>query len=325
MFPVSSYKYIYAEFDNDNNDEQNEQKNENSYNYEKNNYLLFIEQNIGLNRYNAAQKLLEEFKAKYPNNQERKFYYLSAILNEKKADYLKAVQDYQKAINIYPGYSQARNGLGSLYLKLGRYSESEAELLKAAEINPYNPFINYNIGDLYYKIRKYEPAEKYLARAIKYKANYGEAFYKLGLVFYKTNKLEMALEHLEKALQFNNTSHETYYYIGMANNCLGKTDAAILNLKKALKIKNNFYKGFLELGKLFQKQKDYKNAVKHFLIAESINFDDITVRISLAECYAEMKRYDDAVDVIEKLMKSNYNNEELWEMLSQVKEKKYSD
>jgi tetratricopeptide (TPR) repeat protein len=319
---------LYSEFKpsengNINNKSQNTDQ-ENNYNFEKNNYFVLIEMHIEKNK-NAAQKLLDEFNAKFPNNQEMKYYYYSAIINESKGETIKAIQNYRKAISIYPAYSHARDNLGCLYLRLKNYNESEEQLLKAVEANPYNPFINYNTGELYYKIKKFDLAEKYYSKACKYKANYGEAFNKLGMLLYNKKEYLKALEFLNKALQFNNTQYDTYYFIGLSYDKLGQTDLAISNLKKSVNIKKDFYRGIIDLGRIYEAFKEYKSAVKYYLLAESINSDDQSIRILLCECYKEMKRYDDAIDIIENLIKKDPGNKKYAEMLADIKGKQISE
>jgi tetratricopeptide (TPR) repeat protein len=306
------------------NNKSSNSEPENDYNFEKNNFFVLIERNIEKNKY-AAQKLLDEFNKKFPNNQEMKYYYYSAVINESKDEIVKAIQNYQKAITIYPEYSHARDNLGCLYLRLGRYSESEEQLLKAVEANPYNPFINYNTGELYYKIQKFDLAEKYYSKACNYKANYGDAFNKLGLLSYNKKEFFKALEYFNKAMRFNNVQHETYYYTGLSYNKVGQTDLAISNLKKAINIKKDFFQGIIELGKIYQTLKEYKNAVKYFLLAESINYDDVNIRILICECYNDMKRFDEAIDIIESLIKQDSGNKKYAEMLAKIKENKYSE
>ncbi|MBN2402799.1 MAG: tetratricopeptide repeat protein [Spirochaetes bacterium] len=296
---------------------------ENKYNFEKNNYFIWIERVIEKNKY-RAQKLLDEFNTKYPEHQEMKYYFYYAIIYEHKGEIINAIQNYKKAIAIYPAYSHARNNLGSLYLELERHKESEEQLIKAVEANPYNPFIIYNIGDLYFTMKKFDLAEKYFAKACKYKANYGEAFNKLGLILFNKKEYSRALENLNKALNYNYTHHETYYYIGLSHNKLGRADLAITNIKKAVNIQKNFFQGILELGKIYHSFNEYKSAVKYYLLAEAINCDDVNIRILLCECYNEMKRYDDALDIIENLIKQYPDNRKYIEMQLKIKENQFS-
>ena len=127
-----------------------------------------------------------------------------------------------------------------------------------------------------------------------------------------------------KAIEFNNASHENYYYIGSVYNKLGKTDLAISNLEKAISIKKDFLKGIIELGKLYQICKDYKKAFKYYQLAESMNFDNRNIRLFIAECYNGMKRYDDAIDVIKRLIRQNTNDKDLIKLLTRIRKNKFS-
>lgn len=304
-------------------DRNQNSEQENKYNFEKNNYFVWIERIIEKNKF-RAQKLLDEFNTKYPGHQEMKYYFYSAIINEHKGEIINAIQNYRKAIDLYPAYSHARNNLGCLYLKLEKYRESEEQLTRAVEANPYNPFINYNVGNLYYTLQKIDLAENYFAKACKYKPNYGEAFNKIGLILFNKKEYSKALENLNKALKYNYTQHETYYYIGLSHNKLGQPELAITNIQKAVNIKKDFFQGIMELGKIYHSFNEYKSAVNYYLLAESINCDDVSIRILLCECYNEMKRYDDALDIIENLLKRDPNNKRFLEMRSKIKANQFS-
>jgi tetratricopeptide (TPR) repeat protein len=294
-------------------------------NYEKNSLYLLIEKHFEKNRYIPIKKLLDDFTNKYPNHQERKIYYYYAVIYEANSDNVQAISNYQKAISINPKYSQALNNLACVYHRLGRFSDAEELFLKAIEANPYSPFMNYNLGDLYFSIGKFEDAGKYILKSCKYKANFGEAYNKLGVVMLNLKKYPEAIDNFNNAIKFNSATYETYFYIAMANNNLGQTSQSVENLKKSIKIKNNYYNAYKELGKLYQMHLEYKNAIKFYFIAESINSEDSNLRIMISECYYAMQRYDDAVDILERLAKRDTNNKKISELLAKIKDRKKSE
>jgi tetratricopeptide (TPR) repeat protein len=301
-------------------------KGKQKYSIEKNDYFITIEKNVKMEKYAIAEGLLEEFKSKYPEKykNERKYYYFYGVVNENKGEIINAVMDYQKAISLLPGYSQARNDLGVLYLKIGKYKESEEHLLKALKANLYSPFINYNTGDLYYKMQRYDLAVKYLENACKYKPNYGEAFNKLGIVRYYLRDYTEAMHMLNRGIEFQYASHETYYYLGLVYMKLNQIDLAISSFKKALEIKNDFTYCLIEMGKIHKTYKEYSIAIEYFRKAESIDFENPDIRYAIAECYYGMKRFDDAIEVIEKLMEVNPGNDNYEKLLSEIKKNKFT-
>lgn len=315
-FAVSSFLYAVS------NESIIEPENESRYDVYKNNYFIKIEKNIKMERFRKAEKLLNEFSANYPEANERKYYYFYAVVNEFKGELINAIRNYKKAIELNSEYSQARNNLGLLYFELGIYKKSEDQFLAAVKVNPYSPFINYNLGDLYLATGKMEEAERYLKNACNYKANFGEAFYKLGLLNYKTKEYSKALHNFSKAVEFNYYSHEIYYYLGSTHNKLDNTDLAISNLLKAVDIEDDSSVPLVELGKIYRDHKDYKNAMKYYRRAESIDFEDLNIRLAIAECYIGMKRYDDAIDIIESLVEMRTDKENLKNLLAKIKEKK---
>lgn len=59
------------------------------------------------------------------------------------AHFQQAIEDYDKALAVYPGYSYAYNGRGAAYLELKKYQQAMNDFNKAIELNPryFPPFI----------------------------------------------------------------------------------------------------------------------------------------------------------------------------------------
>ncbi len=57
----------------------------------------------------------------------------------KEGKYDEAEEKYVKAIELYPGYSQAQYNLATLYMKAGRIERARVAFLKFLEIDPFSP------------------------------------------------------------------------------------------------------------------------------------------------------------------------------------------
>jgi len=79
----------------------------------------------------------------------------------------KGIADYNKALEIKPDDAATHNNYGLALAKVKKYPDAEAELRKAAEIDPPSAFLRYyNLGALLSNIGQAEPAAKAFKMAI---------------------------------------------------------------------------------------------------------------------------------------------------------------
>jgi len=101
----------------------------------------------------------------------------------KAKDQEKAVQYYQKAMELTPTDSGLYNNLGSLYADMGKIDLAQAQFQKAADLNP---------------------------------AGAGRVYYNMGVTFYNKGKMDEAATALKKATEIEPTFADAYYLLAQA-------------------------------------------------------------------------------------------------------------
>ena len=104
-------------------------------------------------------------------------------------DQQKAVDTYQKALQISPNDAGLHNNLGSVYAEMGKVDEAKAEFQKAADLNPTEA---------------------------------GSYYYNLGVVMVNQGKMDDASVALKKAMDLDPNNANAFYWYGMA--LLGKAE-----------------------------------------------------------------------------------------------------
>jgi tetratricopeptide (TPR) repeat protein len=100
----------------------------------------------------------------------------------KDADLAKAVEAYQKAIAIKGDDSAYHNNYALVLAQQKKYDDAQAELTKAAQIDPPNAGkYYYNLGAVYVNIGNLDPAAAAFKKAIDTDPNYAEAYFQYGL------------------------------------------------------------------------------------------------------------------------------------------------
>jgi hypothetical protein len=98
-------------------------------------------------------------------------------------DQQKAIDTYQKVLQLTPNDAALHNNLGSIYAELGKVADAQAEFQKAVDLNP--------------------------AGASGY-------YYNLGVVMVNQNKMDEAAVALKKATDLDSTNANAFYWYGMA-------------------------------------------------------------------------------------------------------------
>lgn len=101
------------------------------------------------------------------------------------ADYTKSAEAYQKAITIKPDDAAYHNNYALVLAKNKKFDEAQAELTKAAQLDPQNAGKYYfNLGAVYVNTGQNDPAAEAFKKALELDPNYSEAYYQLGLTLF---------------------------------------------------------------------------------------------------------------------------------------------
>jgi tetratricopeptide (TPR) repeat protein len=102
--------------------------------------------------------------------------------DEQKAVMAKGLEAYAKALELKPDDSGYHNNYALALAKAGKFPEAQAELTKAAQMDPPNAGrYFYNLGALLVNSQQLEPAGEAFKKAIEADPNYADAHYQYGI------------------------------------------------------------------------------------------------------------------------------------------------
>jgi tetratricopeptide (TPR) repeat protein len=90
-----------------------------------------------------------------------------ALATGKKQKLEEAVQHLEKAVTLYPKFSEAQLKLGTTYMDLQQFDKAEPALKKTLEINPKAANAFFALGELSLRQKKDEDAEKLLLQGLE--------------------------------------------------------------------------------------------------------------------------------------------------------------
>ncbi len=115
----------------------------------------------------------------------------------------KAAIYYNKALEIYPGYSEAQYNLGVTYLALNKMEEAKTAFDKTLQIDStYQGALN-NLGIIAFRKGDFNTALAYWDKLLGFNPNNFDALQNCGAVYFNSNNPKKALEYFERALKVN--------------------------------------------------------------------------------------------------------------------------
>lgn len=182
-----------------------------------------------------ALKYLIAAEDKRPNEPE--IHYLLGVAYDQRGLPDKAVEHFQRAIELKPDYSEAYNSLGAHYAEHDNLSKAE-EAFKKAVANPAygTPFYAfYNLGRVYEKKGMPQEALKQYQQAIRLQPNYGLAHYRMGMVLESMQRPDEARDAFGNAISYNPNILEAQFRYGVLSYNVGDIEQALSSLSRVVK------------------------------------------------------------------------------------------
>ena len=129
-------------------------------------------------------------------------YFLEGNQDLYKSKFDKAIEAYEKAIEIKPDKDEAYYAIGVVYTNLSKFEKAIEAYEKAIKIKPDKYEAYYSIGVAYASSNKFKEAIKAYKKAIEIKPSH-KAYYNMGTVYFRLGKYQKAIEAYEKAMDLN--------------------------------------------------------------------------------------------------------------------------
>ena len=161
---------------------------------------------------------------------------LSGICCYRLGKFERAVEQYKKAIELNPNFTDAGVNLGVAYKTLGSYEQAINEYHKVIDLNPKEFRALNNIGNLILEKGDSKSAKHWLKKALLLNPNSSDVLNNLGLVYKMENQLKTAEKYFLKAIKENSESYEPALNLGIIFQTKGQCLEAIKYYDIALRI-----------------------------------------------------------------------------------------
>jgi Tfp pilus assembly protein PilF len=183
----------------------------------------------------------QEGEKDHPLASEVLSYFNLGVTYYNQKEFSKAIQAYQKVIELDPTYVEAYNNLGIIYQTMGDAKNALGAYQKATEINPrYEKGYN-NLGLLFLLEDRYEEALEAFQKALAINPNNIESHINLGILFKQKGQGEKAIESYQKALAIDPLHRETHYNMALLYEELENWKLAISHYQQFIRLSSKSY------------------------------------------------------------------------------------
>lgn len=188
-------------------------------------------------------------------------------------------KNYHGAIKLYDEvlkfgeYAEAYNNRGNVYQILKQYERAIQDYNKALELNPNLAEAYNNRGFLcMYELKQYERAIQDFDKAIQLDTKYITSYANLAFTYYKMEQFEQAIQSISKVIELMPNEHISYECRAEAYCKLKNYKKAIVDLNKAIELSPNYVEAYQLRGICYQELGDEAKAQADFKKAKELGY-----------------------------------------------------
>jgi len=175
-------------------------------------------------------------------------------------DYINALESYYRVLQKDPNNSVAKEHIGYVQRRMGKWESSLDKLLEAYKTDPYNLDLVRSIGENYYKLRKFAKSEVFFKMALDISPLLTHAYVVLAAIaFEKSGNPEDAIEAMKTDLLVDMLDwyvNEKSYYFALAG-----------NLDAVYELVNSYPSSEFRLGSLIN-TRNYSFGLAHYVLGD---------------------------------------------------------
>jgi tetratricopeptide (TPR) repeat protein len=164
-----------------------------------------------------------------------------------------ALECFDRALAIRPGYSEAWYRRGNLLEKQNREKEAIASYRQALAVNPHSFEVANDLGVLLEKRGDFDQARQSYEKAIALKSDFYSAWYNLGNTWQKLDCYQESIKCYGKAIEFNQEFAEAHCNLGVSLDREQQLEKAITCFKEALFYRPDYPEAERNLKSTYQK------------------------------------------------------------------------
>jgi protein O-mannosyl-transferase len=229
-----------------------------------------------------------------------------ALLQKGRVD--EAIVQFQKVLEIKPGYADACNGLGVALLQKGRADEAITYYERALRSKPDFTGARYNLGKALFEEGKVDAAIVQYQEALQIDPGYAEARVSLGIALLKKGRIQEAAVHFQNALEIRPNNADARFNLGNILSQQGNPDEAMTYFRRALEIKPDYEDAHVNLGNVLLQTGKVGEAIAQFEQAVQLKPDDAKAQNNLGNAFLRKGSAGEAISHYQEALRLQPND-----------------
>ncbi len=206
---------------------------------------------------------------------------------------------------------------GQEFLSKGSYQDAIEQFSKAIELKPEYTDAYIARAGVYETLGEKEKALEDYKRTLVFDTKDGMIYYHAGKLCYELGKYEEAVELLDKSIETMKKPVAPYHTKISALMALGKYEEALAAANKLLDLKKNATNYYLR-GRAYEKLENLQAAVNDYLMAERLSPNYIEPHLALAGIYLQENKLEQAMRECNTTLSLDSKNTQAYLLRSKV-------
>jgi len=202
-------------------------------------------------------------------------------------------------------YDEGYSLLGKIYNLTGDRVRAIESYNKALELNPDEKELYVFVGSLQASQNRFEDAEKTFKKMVQQFPEDKDAYFYLGKVYVETKQFDEAVKTFEKLLEVRKeAASQVHVELGAIYAVQNKLKEAEHHFREAVKLDSYNIDAQFKLGQILATQNNYTEAYKVFDDLSKLAPSNVRIRIQMGLILAAQKQYDQATEMFNKILET---------------------
>ncbi|WP_461532027.1 tetratricopeptide repeat protein [Sinomicrobium sp.] len=278
--------------------------------------LLQIEVLVFENRFDLAEKMLDDLAAVESSNEE--IYIQRANIYSKKDKHEMAIRFLREALVHTSDNADIYSLIGMEYLFMDKYAEARDFFIKCLDEDPEDYSALYNLIYCFDFLEDHDGAISYLNSYLERNPYSEVGWHQVGKQYFQKQMLKEALAAFDFAIISDDTFVGAYLERGKVLEKMGRYKEAIENYELTLSLDDPTSFAYLRIGKCYEKLNRFNEAKKYYY--QTVHEDPLLDKgwIAITDFYLKQLNFHKAKYYIHKAINIDSENITYWKRLAEI-------
>jgi tetratricopeptide (TPR) repeat protein len=220
----------------------------------------------------------------------------------------KALEDYNKALELDPKVEWAYNNRAAVYTELKQYDKALENYNEALEINPQAEWVYHSRFHLHQELNQYDKAIEGLNKMIELNPKNSWQYIQRGVLYEKLGESEKAEQDYAKVAELDPENTQLYWNRFQAYEEQNQLEKALEDIDKAIELNPNDWFLYARRGTIYEKLANGEKAMENFIKLQEFDLEESAgnrrgvfkawLYDSRAKSYMFVGNYDKAIEDI---------------------------